>query len=178
MKILIEKIVNQLDPVMIESEVGKIRDINLDMDDIRVIIDGLKEEMNVWEKLNPFSQSEEKKELKYHKGELRFYQKEYDAITNQIRGSIRSVIQSTPSLRMKATVSDMQRTVDNLRSKLRLRQNQSGKNHSRAREIGDLEKQIHVLDVLLENEFGFTPGRLSENEMTEIVLREILNKNI
>ena len=78
MQNLIQTIVSQLDQKFLEIEFAKIRDIQLDMQDIEHSIQDLRSEVTLWDRLNPFSQAEGKQELKSHKGELKFYKKEYN----------------------------------------------------------------------------------------------------
>lgn len=175
MQHVIDTIFRQVNPVMIDSEVNKIRDIRLDMRDIQSSIDTLNTQLNVWEKINPFSQSDEKKELKYLKDELKFYQKEQRKIKDFLRAEILAIIKASPPLRMKATVSSMEDTIKRYRSRLKGRKNSQGSQPNRHAEVRELQHLIRELDVLLENQFGFEQGMFREPEMVEAVLSRVLD---
>ena len=176
MQQVIKIIVDQLDSRFIDSEFSKIRDIKLDMEDIKDSIEDIKSELSLWDRLNPFSQKEDKQELKYHKGELKFYKKEYNTITDKIKEHIRHAIAATPSLQIKATVSDMDMSIQSLKSKLRMSHNRGGSSRRlhRLQDFHHLEQQVAHLDKLLYNQFGFEPGRLQENTMVNAVLEYLL----
>ncbi len=178
MQQVIDTIIRQLNPVMIRAESDKIRDIQLDVRDIKGSVAALKDQLNVWEKLNPFSHSEEKKELKYLRDELKFYKNELKIIKDGLRAEIRSIIEASPPLRMKATVSEMEDAMDRLQSRLKRGGNKNASHLNKYAEIRSMRDNIRELDILIQNQFGFEKGLFREHEMVEAVLQEVLNSRM
>lgn len=175
MNSVIHTIINQLNPALIESELDKIRDIRLDMRDIRFSIDSLRGELNVWEKLNPFSQSDEKRELKLLKDEMSFYKGELKTIKERLRVEIRSIIESSTPLRMKATVSSMEDSLETILRRLKRSKSKQASSIRRIPEMQTLSGQVRELDIMIEQEFGFERGIFQEHEMVESVLQTLLD---
>lgn len=170
MEILIQQLFDRLDQRLLDSELKKIRDITLDMEDIKMSLEELKSEVGLIDRLNPFSRSEEKQELKATQGELKFYKKEYNLITGQIRNHIHDVIESTPALQMKGIVSEMYFTLEDLRKKLK-RKGVS----SKMSQISLLESHVVEMNRLLSVEHGFEDSWLKKNEIVGLVMQRILD---